>query len=1004
MIAKRKQHKLKLILAVVISFVPLLFALALVKNKGPTFESAIVPAQEVFKSTDQLRFVLDLGTNPKLSKIFDIEKAFAQSNNSNEYIDDDVKITANLIHTNEEIENAPTVPLNIQKESGEKYIISGDTDINNLIPGKYELQVDVEKDGEKTTFIQDFNWGVLAINTNKSIYTPEETANIAIAVLDEIGDMVCDADVDLEIISPNGETKTLSTKDQTIEVNSNCSKKEYVLEPDYETKYEVGPSGIYQMALTSVTPNGSYTITDEFEVRDYVPFDVERKTATRIYPPVDYPVNIIIKANEDFKGTIVETVPESFEIISEYSSLVFHEKPEVDSSPGIKLVQKVTMEQKEGIAKIEINGNVKTLSWDVTLLKGEEFQIDYTYRAPQISPEFYLLGPLRFISNTKPVEVFAETRKWQIAADAIAYVQSDSNATSADSRTVTLTATANSLLVFFCGVESSKTFTGPGGDWIEIYNEAGSQSQAAWYKISAGGSESPQCSWSGADSSYAALLEYSGVETAAGNILDTNNTATGSGDATVECPSVTPSAGNHVYIAGFIFDGGATRSIVSWSNSFAQREEAQISTGAPGGRIDSGVADKISTGPQSTTVTIDNSGAWRCQTLAFNEDIVTLDGRVFTDDDEGTTLNSQSVCAAINAGASPECTTTDGSGYFTIVHTTPPSAGDQLTVYLDGGTNFGNTVTTSFGVDIVTEDNFVVYENHVVVRHEQDSNITIAGMENYDNDNNATDMLFDATDDTTDTLSVEDSNELFVQAGYTFAPGGNVTSVHDIEVDGNWTAAASETVNLSGTYKLDTGGTLDPSTSTVTFDGTGGTEDIITDGTGGFYNFTVNDAGGSLTLEVEDALSVYGNLTITGGTLDVKTENNQINVGGNFDDDDLFLPRSGTVVMDGSGAATYTIDSDGSDASDNFYNITFNDAAGGATYQLLNALDVDYDLTLTGGTLDSNGSNITVGRNWTNDDTFTEGTGTVTLDEVNTAHWIQAVQMMQPVQMRISIT
>jgi len=55
-----------------------------------------------------------------------------------------------------------------------------------FMPGKYTLVIN--ENGKKIS--QDFTWGVLAINTNKSIYSPGEIAKLALAVLDEKGLMV----------------------------------------------------------------------------------------------------------------------------------------------------------------------------------------------------------------------------------------------------------------------------------------------------------------------------------------------------------------------------------------------------------------------------------------------------------------------------------------------------------------------------------------------------------------------------------------------------------------------------------------------------------------------------------------------------------------------------------------------------------------------------------------------------------------------------------------------
>ena len=192
-------------------------------------------------------------------------------------------------------------------------------------PGKYTVEIS-GPNGIIST--QEFTWGVLAINTDKSIYLPNQTADIAMAVLDSQGEVVCNAGVTLQIIAPSGQETDLSTKDGTIIINPECKIHAVTDKPDYEASYQTGGTGNYSMTLTATTSNGSYSITDGFQVRNSVPFDVQRISATRIYPPDTYPVTIKIHANEDFKGKIVETVPSSFQIskASESGVLSYNEE------------------------------------------------------------------------------------------------------------------------------------------------------------------------------------------------------------------------------------------------------------------------------------------------------------------------------------------------------------------------------------------------------------------------------------------------------------------------------------------------------------------------------------------------------------------------------------------------------------------------------------------------------------------------------------------------------
>ncbi len=116
--------------------------------------------------------------------------------------------------------------------------------------------------------------------------------------------------------------------------------------------------------------------------------DIERVGPTRIYPPAIYEMTLKIEANQDFAGQVMEIVPADFEIIG-------------------------TNDKRE-----ETIGGEKLIIWDVDWKEGETYELSYTFDAPDISPEFYLLGPLRLESKNKDLE-FKEIRQWQIAGDAI---------------------------------------------------------------------------------------------------------------------------------------------------------------------------------------------------------------------------------------------------------------------------------------------------------------------------------------------------------------------------------------------------------------------------------------------------------------------------------------------------------------------------------------------------------------------------------------------------------
>ncbi|MFA5386929.1 MAG: hypothetical protein WC322_00850 [Candidatus Paceibacterota bacterium] len=205
-----------------------------------------------------------------------------------------------------------------------------------------------------------------------------------------------------------------------------CGANNVVDVPDYFAYYDVGQKGEYKIKLTARTANGEYAIADSFEARDWVPFDIERIGPTRIFPPADYQMKLTIKANEDFKGEIVETVPANFQILNNKIQNIKFEESENVSNSNFRV--------------LNISNKEKKLIWsNVVLKQGDTIEIDYAFNAPDISPYIYFLGPMGMekLANTgvlvsdadglaKPAErksqiIFQEIRQWQIASDATGY-------------------------------------------------------------------------------------------------------------------------------------------------------------------------------------------------------------------------------------------------------------------------------------------------------------------------------------------------------------------------------------------------------------------------------------------------------------------------------------------------------------------------------------------------------------------------------------------------------
>jgi murein DD-endopeptidase MepM/ murein hydrolase activator NlpD len=454
------------------------------------------------------------------------------------------------------------VPVQLEKISDQNPAILRIVPPKEFKAGRYRVAV-TDSQGNVTN--QDFTWGVLAINSDKSVYLPNETADFSMAVLDETGNVACDAAVTLQITNPSlGISDILSTANGKITVNRDCFVKDYTSKPDYEALYQVKGPGTYNLNLTAVTKNGTYSISDNLVVNSSVSFDVQRVNATRIFPPVIYSSVFNITANQDFTGTISETVPANFaviplsgtqpfedstpsgvlqnnlpalipklslpfngmfavsqpfgvELIDPVEGKKYHDlgllghdgvdfdlpegtpvlstddgtvlmadingpygttiiiqhawgesyyghlsvmmvkagdqvkkgdeialsgdtgmstgphlhfgiKP-TNNNPGNGYFGKIDPSPYLGIAVPQIIDNnnlstigysdnyaVRVLRWEVSLKKGDKITLGYDYKVPNVSPEFYLLGPLQFTDSSGKV-VFTESRQWQLAID-----------------------------------------------------------------------------------------------------------------------------------------------------------------------------------------------------------------------------------------------------------------------------------------------------------------------------------------------------------------------------------------------------------------------------------------------------------------------------------------------------------------------------------------------------------------------------------------------------------
>jgi lipopolysaccharide export system protein LptA len=251
----------------------------------------------------------------------------------------------------------------------------------HLRPGKYILHVEIEEGGETHIDEFDFYWGLLAINYQKSVFTPGEHVDISIGALSNNGNTICDAHLKLWVTPPGG-----SEGEIPVLPSGECNGNNIVSVPDYSAAYTVGATGPYATRVVRLDGEGNIAseAVDSFEVHAAVPYDIERIGPTRIYPLAHYPMRLRIHAHRDFAGDIVERIPGDFVVID------------------------------RGGADLERSGEDITATWPVDLKAGATVEFSYTFDAPDRSPYLFLLGP----AELKGDGGFMELRKWQIASDA----------------------------------------------------------------------------------------------------------------------------------------------------------------------------------------------------------------------------------------------------------------------------------------------------------------------------------------------------------------------------------------------------------------------------------------------------------------------------------------------------------------------------------------------------------------------------------------------------------
>jgi len=439
---------------------------------------------------------------------------------------------------------------------------------SNFQPGNRTVMARID-DGDDEVFLQqNFLWGVLAINPDKSIYNLNEESNIAMAVLNEKGRMDCDAKLTLYITDPTDNEKVLSTEDETISVSNECNLYQITKLPDYYTKYETSEAGEYFIEIAASTDNGLHMISDHFFVEENPDYEARRVAHTRIFPQLVYPVGIEIKFNKDFEGEIKEVVPIGFKISE-------------------------TFAESES-AQIKVAGTPDNeIIWKIKARKEDIVRLSYLYDAPNTSPQFYLVGPLS-------IGDWQEARKWQIAADAI------SSLTDRIMVVMVQYETADSLSSIDWSLDTGETFINVTG----ANASDGSNESQIWYLTGhSEGTGDLIVTYGSRTKGCAGVATFGGVDPS--SPIDSSGNSTGSSTSVSVSATVVNSnswgVGSFRYVSGAVTEGGDQTLL--WDNSGA---------GISGhGSYDA----TVGTGSQSMTWSIDSSSAYAASVIFLKEKV-----------------------------------------------------------------------------------------------------------------------------------------------------------------------------------------------------------------------------------------------------------------------------------------------------------------------------------------------------------------------------------------------
>ncbi|MFH1649722.1 MAG: CARDB domain-containing protein [Candidatus Woesearchaeota archaeon] len=241
--------------------------------------------------------------------------------------------------------------------------------VRNITPGaEYTVALPLET----TVYMET---GLATINTDKSVYHPNDPVIIFVAVLDKDGHLSAQADVTILVTASDGTIQRFSTLGGSIN---------YLERGIYGTTYSgTSIEGTYSIDVSAYGFNVNSSLSSDFLVQSSYPFEIQRSSPMTTDPwRENFTTEITVTRLAGYGPfNLTETIPSDLLVI--------------DANEGI------------------ISEDGTKITW-TGLESGR--RVSYTARSPLRTPELIYLGPVKITYDS---EEYIEPRQWLLAVDPI---------------------------------------------------------------------------------------------------------------------------------------------------------------------------------------------------------------------------------------------------------------------------------------------------------------------------------------------------------------------------------------------------------------------------------------------------------------------------------------------------------------------------------------------------------------------------------------------------------